>query len=345
MSKLVCIGAGYFARFHVDAWKRIPGVDLVALCDIHEAKAKALAKEFEIGATFTDYLEMIERTQPDIIDLITPPQTRLKLLQELAPLGIPLIIQKPVAPTLAEVQEMMDLAEMHKVRILVHENFRFQPWYRQIRSLCDRGELGEGFHGLSFQMRMGDGWPEDAYLDRQPYFRDMPRLLIYETGVHFVDVFRYLGGEISQVYARLNRLNPRIQGEDSGVVLFDFLEGGHGILDASRYHEVDHPNPRYTFGTLRLEGEKGHIRMDLSGRIYLKKLGQPLVEIPYLHQDRGFAGDCVYGFQQHALQCLQEGQEAETELKAYLPNLIVQEAIYESAKTRLPVSTYPPERA
>ena len=345
MMKVVCIGAGYFARFHVDAWKRIPDVRLVAICDKEEEKAHALAREFGVGATFTDFLDMIEITQPDVIDLITPPKSRLKLVKKLAPLGIPLIIQKPVAPTLEEVKAMVDLTKVFKVRILVHENFRFQPWYRQIRSILDQGELGEQIHGLYFRMRMGDGWREDAYLNRQPYFREMPRLLIYETGVHFIDVFRYLGGEISRVYARLTQLNPQIKGEDSGILIFDYLQGGYGVFDAGRYHEVDHPNPRYTFGSLRLEGQKGHLRMDLSGRIYLKKLGKLTKEISYNHRDRGFAGDCVWGFQQHAIQCLKEGENAETELEAYLPNLIVQEAIYKSSKEGLPVQTYPPESA
>ncbi|MEM9718352.1 MAG: Gfo/Idh/MocA family oxidoreductase [Bacteroidota bacterium] len=343
--KLVCIGAGYFARFHLDAWNRIPDTRVVALCDREEQKARLLAREFGVAAVYQDFREMIEKSQPDLIDLITPPQTRLELVRQLVPFGIPLIIQKPVAPTLDEVEAMLELSDRYKVRVLVHENFRFQPWYRQIRKLLDQGELGEDLHSLYFRMRMGDGWQEDAYLSRQPYFRDMPRLLIYETGVHFIDVFRYLGGEIQKVYARLNQLNSQIKGEDSGIICFDFLRGGQGVLDASRYHEVDHPNPRYTFGVLRLEGDKGNVTMDLSGKIFLKRLGAPSREIAYPHQDKGFAGDCVHAFQLHAKQSILSGQEAETELSSYFPNLIVQEAIYRSSNSGNPIQTYPPERA
>ena len=81
--------------------------------------------------------------------------------------------------------------------------------------------------------RVGSG----AYLDRQPYFRIMPRLLVFETGVHFVDVFRYLVGEVRQVYAALRRRNAVIAGEDAGLVLFEFDDGATGIWDASRYNE------------------------------------------------------------------------------------------------------------
>ena len=104
---------------------------------------------------------------------------------------------------------------------MVHENFRWQPWYRKIKSIQQAGSIGDFTH-IYFRMRMGDGWSKNAYLDRQPFFRDYPRLLIYETGVHFVDTFRYLMGEILEVYANLRQLNPVIKGEDTGQVFFRF---------------------------------------------------------------------------------------------------------------------------
>ena len=52
----------------------------------------------------------------------------------------------------------------------------------------------------------------NAYLDRQPFFRDYPRLLIYETGVHFIDTFRFLLGEVEEVYANLRRPQSRDPG-------------------------------------------------------------------------------------------------------------------------------------
>jgi hypothetical protein len=64
-------------------------------------------------------------------------------------------------------------------------------------------------YAQAFRMRMGDGWGEDAYLARQPYFRKMPRMLVYETGVHFIDTFRFLAGEIERVYCALLRPPPQ----------------------------------------------------------------------------------------------------------------------------------------
>ena len=125
---------------------------------------------------------------------------------------------------------------------MVHENFRWQPWYRKIKSIRQAGDIGEFTH-IYFRTRTGDGWRENAYLDRQPFFRDYPRLLIYETGVHFVDTFRFLLGEVVEVYANLRRLNPVIRGEDTGQVFLRFESGATAIWDANRYNEVESPRP------------------------------------------------------------------------------------------------------
>jgi predicted dehydrogenase len=107
---------------------------------------------------------------------------------------------------------------------------------------------------------MGDGWGSDAYLNRQPYFRDYPQLLIYETGIHFIDTFRYPFGGVEKVYAHLVRLYPVMKGEDAGQILFVFKSDVAGILYANRYNKNETGvnlyacPPRTTFGILRLDG-------------------------------------------------------------------------------------------
>ena len=91
------------------------------------------------------------------------------------------------------------------------------------------GAVGNKLHSLNFRMRLGDGWGPEAYLGRQPYFREMPKLLVYETGVHFIDTFRYLAGEIRGVFSILRKLNPVIAGEDTGLHIFEFADGAVGV--------------------------------------------------------------------------------------------------------------------
>jgi len=220
---------------------------------------------------------------------------------------------------------------------MVHENFRFQPWHRKLRQLIDEGAIGDKLHTFYFRSRMGDGWGEDAYLARQPYFRDYPRLLIFETGVHFIDTFRYLGGEMSRVTAWLRRLNSVIKGEDCGQVVFEFENGALGTWDANRYNEPNYENSRYTFGHLLIEGNNGSLRLYPDGRITVQKLGESEVDVPYKHENIGFAGDCCYLTQRHFVDRLIDGGEFETSGEDYLKTLTVQEAVYRSNDERGPV--------
>src|SRR5690606_28249875 len=145
--------------------------------------------------------------RPDFVDIITPPETHLEAVQLAAERGIHVICQKPLAPTLEESRRIVEVARDAGIRFLVHENWRWQPWYREIKRQLESGALGELF-SISVRMRMGDGWQPDAYLARQPFFRTYPRLLVYETAVHFLDTFRFLGGEVESIYCRLSKRNP-----------------------------------------------------------------------------------------------------------------------------------------
>jgi predicted dehydrogenase len=252
-------------------------------------------------------------------------------------LGIHVICQKPLAPTFDDARQIVADAHESGIRLMVHENFRFQPWHREIKRLLDSGAIGDKLHGLTFRMRQGDGWGDDAYLDRQPYFRTMPRLLVYETGVHFIDTFRYLAGEIDGVYAMLRRLNPVIAGEDTGLVVFEFRSGAVGVWDANRYNEPNDPDPRFTFGEFLVEASGGSIRLYLDGRLTIQPLGGEETEHDYAHERRAFAGDCCYVTQRHFVDCLLGDRPFETDGTDYLRTLAVQEAVYQSAATRQPV--------
>ena len=179
---------------------------------------------------------MLDAEQPDFIDVITPPATHRDICRLAGERGVHVLCQKALAPTFEEAVAIVGDAERAGIRLMVHDNFRFQPWHRELRRLLDLGTIGRA-HAIACRTRMGDGWGANAYLDRQPYFRVMPKLLVFETGVHFVDVFRYLVGEVRQVYASLRQRNPVIAGEDAGVMLFEFEDGATGVWDASRYNE------------------------------------------------------------------------------------------------------------
>lgn len=324
------VGAGYFANYQYEAWTRIPEVEIGAIYNRTEAKAREMMARYGIPRYYADWREMIDREQPDFLDIITPPETHEELCAYAARRGVHIICQKPLAPTFEASSRIVETARAAGVRFMVHENWRWQPWYRKIKEIQRAGTIGE-FTYLYFRMRMGDGWGPDAYLARQPFFRDYPRLLIYETGVHFIDTFRYLLGEVTEVFANLRRLNPVIKGEETGQVLFRFESGATAILDANRYNEVESPSPRYTFGELRIDAMGGHLTMDTEARLRVKPLGRAAYDVDYARADVNFAGDCVFFLQRHFVECLRTGREFESNGEDYLRTLRVVEAVYESA--------------
>ncbi|MFK7847242.1 MAG: Gfo/Idh/MocA family protein, partial [Rhodothermales bacterium] len=334
--KGVGVGAGYFSQFHYDAWKRISGVDIMAICDLDEDKARTVATNFGIPNVYTDFQRMLEAEKPDFVDIITPPTSHTALCQIAGAHGVDIICQKPVAPTRHEAEAMVARAEADGIRLMIHENFRFQPWHREIKKLLDAEAIGDTLHSLSFRSRMGDGWGEDAYQGRQPYFREMPRLLVYETGVHFIDTFRFLAGEITEVYAKLRRLNPVIAGEDCGLLIFTMESGAMAMWDANRYNASADEDPRYTFGTFLVEGNGGSIRLYADGSITIQRLSETEANHPYTHERRGFGGDCCFTTQQHFVDCLTNNKPFETSGKDYLNVLAVQDAVYDSAASGMP---------
>lgn len=326
-----CVGAGYFSQFHFDAWSRTPDVEVVAICDTDVAQAEAACTQWDVPRAVHSVEELLDEEQLDFIDIITPPPSHRAIVEAAVARGVAMICQKPLAPTHEEAVEIVELAEAAHVPLMVHDNWRFQPWYRQIRQMLDGGVVGDKLHSLSMRTRMGDGWTDDAYLARQPYFREYPRLLVYETGVHFIDAFRYLAGEVRQVTAVLRRLNSHIQGEDSGMVLFEFESGATGLWDANRYNEPNYDNPRFTFGELLVDASGGSLRLSAEGQLTCQKLGVSETPVDYECADRGFAGDSVFATFQHFAQQLRGDKKFETSGREYLKTLAVQEAIYESA--------------
>ncbi len=330
--RVAVVGSGYFSQFHYEAWSRIDGVEMVALASRDPDSAAARAKAFGIAGIYDDAARMLDRERPDLLDIVTPPETHLDLVRAAAERSIAAVCQKPLAPNLAESEQLVEVAERAGIMLAVHENFRFMPWFRHARGVIGAGRLGEA-HGVQFRLRPGDGQGPEAYLSRQPYFQKMERFLIHETGIHFIDVFRFLLGEVVAVTARLRRINPVIAGEDAGYVIFEFESGATGLFDASRLNDHVAEDCRLTMGEMHLEGSAGVLRLDGLGRLWWKPHGESEVEEPYEWQQRGFAGDCVRALQQHVVDHLLHGKPLANDGRAYLVNLRIEEAVYESHRT------------
>lgn len=326
--RVACIGAGYFSQFHYDAWSRIDGATVTGACDLNLARARATG-----APAFDDLDQMLALTTPDLVDIILPPSEHAKSIRTALHAGIKWIIcQKPFCLDLDEARVITQEARAAGARLVVHENFRFQPWYRIMKTVLDAGGIGE-VQNATFRLRPGDGQGPDAYLDRQPYFQTMPRFLIHETGVHWVDTFRYLFGPVTHVYADLRTLNSGIAGEDAGFVIFDHASGVRALFDGNRHLDHAAENLRCTMGEAWIEGTKGALRLNGDGWVTLRPFGRIDEDILRVDPDTdvGFGGDCVHALQAHVIAAMQ-GAPLENEAADYLSVLEIKDAIYASAE-------------
>ncbi len=324
--RVASLGAGYFGRFQIAAWQRMEGVALLGIADRDPARFTGINPKAPVFGHLADLLALC----PDILDLATPPSTHAALIR--AALGhVPTIIcQKPFSTSLTEARTLVAEAAEAGTKLIIHENFRFQPWHRCIREVLDHGRLGHILNAR-FALRPGDGQGPNAYLSRQPYFQTMPRFLIHETGIHFIDLFRFLFGEPEALTADLRSCNPAILGEDAGCFTFH-IGDLRAQFDANRLLDHRASNPRLTMGEFEIEGTDATLSLTGEGMILRREHGNPKAELiacPFKNID--FGGDCVFAFQSHVRDHLVQGTPLETGARDYLRNMELEELIYQAA--------------
>lgn len=312
------IGCGFFGSIQLEAWRRMEDVAIVAACDPVIEKAQAAAEH-----GYTDAAAMLAAEKLDFVDIATRPDSHLALVRLAVSHGVPSICQKPLAESMAEALVLTELVEKSGVPVMVHENWRWQPWYREVKRRIGEGAIGEPLT-YSFRIRQRDGLGETPF-PNQPYFREMERLLIYETLIHPIDTARFLFGEVERVQAFTKRHNGRIRGEDRAVVLLAHSSTVDGVVDGSRYTNPVPPGP--AMGDSIFEGTEGVLRVLANGEVYQ---GAELLTSHDANQ--GYKGDSVLATQRHFVDCLREKRVFETDVRGYLGSFGVVEAAYLSAR-------------
>ena len=327
--RVACLGAGYFAQFHLDAWKRAEQAELVAVAD------KDLKKAQQAGvAAFDSLNEMLTTTKPDILDIILPPDQQADAIKAAIEQNIRTVIcQKPFCRSLAEARAITTAAADAGLQLIIHENFRFQPWYQLMKVQLQSGSIGTAYQ-FHFSLRPNDGRGKDAYLSRQPYFQTMPRFLVHETAIHFLDVFTFLFGRPDTVYADLQKRNPAIAGEDAGHILLGYEDGRRAIFDGNRLADHKADNHRLTMGEAVLEGSAASLSLNGFGEVRRRQNGATDSQIILSRQDwPGFGGDCVYSLTQHVLSQLAAGKPPTNTAQDYIRLLALEDLVYQSAAT------------
>ena len=274
MEKKTCaglfLGAGHFAKIQLEAWQNVTGVQLVGICNRSVGKAEDLAKQFKIAQVGNCLEDMLDKLHPDFVDICTAVPSHWPYVKLSVEHGVPVLCQKPIAPTWDESIQLVEYCTAKKVRLMVNDNWRWQSWYREVKNLVEQGVIGDVFYAYC-AMRPGDGWGPEPY-KQQPYFRDCPQFLLMETGIHYMDTFRYLFGDIVAVYCRTRRLNSVIAGEDFAVVVCEFENGMTAVYDANRLAYTEHIRSPMN-GFMFIEGSRGNIRLESGGNIFITLRG------------------------------------------------------------------------
>jgi len=324
------VGCGYISKQQLEAWAQIPEAEIVVLVDMDNDKARSQAEAFGIAATHTDLAAALEEHDVDFVDIATQPPTHLELVRICAAAGVHILCQKPFAPTLAEIDEMVDIADRAGVQLVANENMRFQPWFLKMKELLDSGTVGRPFYAHWANKSRGT-LPTVTFVG-QPYFAIMPRLVIYEMGIHFLDTMRFLFGEPQRLAATIGNASSDIAGEDNAVALVSY-ENMVAIMDISwasvpTYTKAD----AVSWAVMTVEGEGGTMHLARDGR--LRVITDDMEEVFKFGPDPIAAS--FVGMQRRFVECVTAGRDCEMSGREYAKTMeLVFGAYYSAANQEL----------
>jgi D-apiose dehydrogenase len=244
------IGAGFWARYQLAGWRETGLAELVSITSRTRAKAEALAREFGIPNVYSTPQEMMRGAALDVVDVISPPDAHEEHVLLAASHGLPVICQKPMAPSLEVAERMVNACREAGVRYFVHENWRWQHPIRAFKRVLDEGSIGTPFRG---RITMISGFP---VIRNQPFLGRASRFVLDDMGSHQFDVARFLFGEARTLYCQSGRVHADILGEDVATAMLGMLSGVTVVVAlgfAENFLEKDHHPQTYIF----VEGDKG----------------------------------------------------------------------------------------
>ncbi len=247
--RFAIIGTGFWARYQLAAWLELQRPRCVALYNRTPAKAEQLAQELAVPAVYRDADELLQKERPDFIDIITDVGTHRRFVELAAKYKIPVICQKPLAPTLADTEAMLAACQQAGVPLLVHENWRWQAPIRELKRILDSGVIGKIFRA---RVTYSNSFP---VFDNQPFLKQLEQFILTDIGTHILDTTRMLFGEAKTVYCRTRRVHADIRGEDVATVMLGMESGATVTCEMSYASRVEHDRFPETF--IFVEGENG----------------------------------------------------------------------------------------
>ncbi len=325
------IGCGFFAQNHLKAWGDVQGVDLVAVCDLDPAKARGAA-DLTGAKPYNDVDMMFADQRLDFVDIATTMETHEALVEKAAKAGAHVICQKPFAPDIAGVKRILATAEAAGIRIMVHENFRFQTPLIELKQAMVA--IGEPFFA---HIAWRTGYDVVA---GQPYLAKVERFIILDLGIHVLDVARFLLGDVRDIYARTQKTMAGARGEAQATMSLGHSSGAVSAVTCTYTNRID-PDP-FPETLIEVEGTAGTLHLKRDFRLELHMDGKAEVcevapNVPsWADPQWALVQESVLNTQAHFIDCLCSGNEFQTSGRDNLRTFALVEAAYASAASGQP---------
>ena len=277
--KVGIIGCGAIAeRLHIPDYASCGQAELVAFCDASKARADGMAAKFAPGAQiYTDYKQLLKDPDVEAVSVCMPNRFHGECSIAAARAGKHVLVEKPMAMSLAEAQKMVDTADKAGVHLLVNQSMRNYPAHKKAREIIASGMLGTVLHVTGM---CGHDGPEHWAPNAKWFFKkkDARFGAMADLGVHKADAIRYITGrEIDEIRAFYGTIEKkRTDVEDNFASTFTFKGGGMGTLAAS--WTVQGGMTNYTI----IHCSKGTLEVLLHpGKPLVARMSNPLCEIVF----------------------------------------------------------------
>ncbi len=251
------IGCGRISPNHIAA-ARANQLEITAICDIEPANMADKKLKFELGDSvkqYADYKEMLEKEKPQLVAIATESGKHASIALDCIEAGCNLIIEKPIALSLADADEIIKKAAEKGLKVCACHQNRFNKSIQKIRDAVEKKRFGRMFYGTA-HIR----WCRDYEYYHRAKWRgtwEQDGGALMNQCIHNIDLLRWMmGDEVTEVVGMTDRLNhDYIEAEDLGIALIKFKNGAYGIVEGTT--DI---YPQNLEETLYLFGEKGTVK-------------------------------------------------------------------------------------
>ena len=250
--RVAVVGLGIGIQ-HAAAWKQLPErFELVAVCDIDEAKARRVAEKLEIPRVVSDYASLLRGDDaPELLDICTPPQLHFDMSVAALRAGKHVICEKPLVPSLAVCDQLTRIAAESRGQLMPIFQYRFGNGLRKLQHLVARGLTGQAYFST-----IETAWLRgDAYyaVDWRGKWKTELGGVMTTHAIHSHDILCSVIGPVKSVFARTTtRVNP-IETEDCAAVSVEMADGSLATLSATLGSRPEISRLRFSFENLTAE--------------------------------------------------------------------------------------------